>query len=166
MDYWANVDAVVWFVDKVLPELVAKKSTVMFYIVGSKPTSKVKGLEAHKNVTVTGRVEDMRPFLQFANVTVAPLRIARGIQNKVLEAMAMGKAVVASPQAMEGIDANTSGVCVADTPSQFIDAVMDMSALDGFNPTNRLFVETEFSWAESSKKLVGIINQNALLKES
>jgi len=166
MDYWANVDAVVWFVDNVLPELLANNMNVMFYIVGSKPSSIVKELQAHQNVTVTGRVEDMRPFIQGADVIVAPLRIARGIQNKVLEAMAMGKAVVASPQAMEGIDAETSGIRVADSPSQFSNAIFEMLKLADYEPSNRAFVETEFSWIESGNKLVSIIQNTTLPKES
>lgn len=166
MDYWANVDAVVWFVENVLPELLVNNTNVMFYIVGSKPSPIVRELQAHQNVTVTGRVEDMRPFLQYADVIVAPLRIARGIQNKVLEAMAMGKAVVASPQAMEGIDADTVGVCVADSPKQFSKAVFEMLKLADYEPSNRAFVETEFSWIESGNKLVSIIKNTTLPKES
>ena len=165
MDYWANVDAVVWFVDNVLPELRLKQNGVMFYIVGSKPSSQVRELQRHDDVVVTGRVDDMRPYIQFADVIVAPLRIARGVQNKVLEAMAMGKPIVASPQAMEGIDAEVCGVAVAEQPNNFVQAVMDMLATDSYLIDNRKFVEANFSWLESGKKLVSIINNNALMEE-
>ena len=158
MDYWANVDAVVWFVEKVLPKLRLLQQKVVFYIVGSNPTTQVEVLQKHDDVVVTGRVEDMRPYLQFANVAIAPLRIARGIQNKVLEAMAMGKPIVATPQAMEGIDACLEGVRVADKPKDFCEELVGMMAADSFIPANRDFVEAEFSWVENTNKLVSIIN--------
>ncbi len=165
MDYWANVDAVVWFVEKVMPELRTKKKGMVFYIVGSKPSSQVRDLHAHDDVVVTGRVDDMRPYIQYADVIVAPLRIARGIQNKVLEAMAMGKPIVASPQAMEGIDADVSGVKVADEPNEFVGAVLDMLLSESYLFGNREFVEANFSWLESGNKLVSIINNIALPEE-
>ncbi len=105
MDYWANIDAVEWFAQKIFPAVRSQIADTQFYIVGSNPTTRVKALTKIPGVTVTGRVEDVRPYLKYASMAVAPLRIARGIQNKVLEAMAMGKTVVLSPQAMEGIQA-------------------------------------------------------------
>ncbi|MBC7404380.1 MAG: TIGR03087 family PEP-CTERM/XrtA system glycosyltransferase [Cytophaga sp.] len=108
MDYWPNVDAVQWFVDEVFPEVRKMHQDALFYIVGSRPSEQVMQLGNLPGVKVTGSVPDVRPYLAHADVSVAPLRIARGIQNKVLEAMAMAKTVVVSPQALEGIDA-TSG---------------------------------------------------------
>ena len=103
MDYHANIDAVVWFVEQVWPTVRARNSNAVFYIVGSNPTAAVTALGKVAGVTVTGRVPDVRPYLQHAAVAVAPLRIARGIQNKVLEALCMGRTVVATPQALEGL---------------------------------------------------------------
>lgn len=103
MDYWANVDAVVWFVENVWPELRRQHSELYFYIVGGKPTQKVKELARVDGVVVTGRVVDVRPFVAQSLLCVAPLRIARGVQNKVLEAMSMGKAVVMTSMGQEGI---------------------------------------------------------------
>ena len=105
MDYWANVDAVEWFARKVFPEIRAQLPKVEFHIVGARPTAAVVALASLPGVTVTGSVPDVRPFLAHASLVVAPLRIARGIQNKVLEAMAMEKIAVVSPQAMAGISA-------------------------------------------------------------
>jgi sugar transferase (PEP-CTERM/EpsH1 system associated) len=95
MDYWPNVDAVVWFAREVLPAIRRVQPSVRFYVVGMNPDASVRALASDPAVTVTGRVADVRPYLQHAAVVVAPLRVARGIQNKVLEAMAMAKAVVA-----------------------------------------------------------------------
>ncbi len=101
MDYRPNIDAVAWFAAHVLPLL----PDACFTIVGANPAAEVRRLAALPGVVVTGRVADVRPYLAHAAAVVAPLRIARGIQNKVLEAMAIGRPVVASLAAFEGIDA-------------------------------------------------------------
>lgn len=108
MDYWPNVDAVEWFCAEVLPALRQRRPQLRFYIVGRNPTPAVQAL-ASDAVVVTGTVEDVRPYLQHAALVVAPLRVARGIQNKILEAMAMGKAVVATDECAHAIGAR-SGV--------------------------------------------------------
>ncbi|MFL6658656.1 MAG: TIGR03087 family PEP-CTERM/XrtA system glycosyltransferase [Massilia sp.] len=105
MDYWPNIDAVQWFAAEVFPQLLAANPDLRFYIVGARPTPAVLALASQPGVVVTGTVPDVRPYIQYAEICVAPLRIARGIQNKVLEAMAMAKPVVVSPQALEGINA-------------------------------------------------------------
>ena len=102
MDYRPNVDAVTWFAGEVLPLV---PGPVEFWIVGASPAPAVRALAARPGVFVTGGVPDVRPYIAHAAVSVAPLRIARGIQNKVLEAMAMARPVVATPQAFEGVRA-------------------------------------------------------------
>jgi sugar transferase (PEP-CTERM/EpsH1 system associated) len=101
MDYAPNVDAVTWFAEDVLPVV----PNARFAIVGRNPSDAVKRLAAHDRVIVTGAVPDTRGWIAAADAVVAPLRIARGIQNKVLEAMAMGRPVVATSAAFEGIEA-------------------------------------------------------------
>jgi glycosyltransferase involved in cell wall biosynthesis len=105
MDYWPNVDAVVWFAREVLPAIRSEQPTARFYVVGMNPDASVRALASEAAVTVTGRVPDVRPYLQHAAAVVAPLRVARGIQNKVLEAMAMGKPVVASAACASALSA-------------------------------------------------------------
>jgi sugar transferase (PEP-CTERM/EpsH1 system associated) len=105
MDYWPNIDAVQWFAAEVFPQLRARFADLRFYIVGARPAAAVQALGQLPGVVVTGTVPDVRPYIAHAQVAVAPLRIARGIQNKVLEAMAMATPVVVSPQALEGIEA-------------------------------------------------------------
>lgn len=104
MDYWPNVDAVTWFAAEVLPELLKKWPQVRFYIVGRAPTPAVQAL-ASESIVVTGTVPDVRPYLRHAATVVAPLRVARGIQNKILEAMAMARPVIASESCAGGVDA-------------------------------------------------------------
>jgi glycosyltransferase involved in cell wall biosynthesis len=103
MDYWPNVDAVSWFARELLPALRRTRPDLRFVIVGRSPTAAVQAL-ASEHVVVTGTVPDVRPYLQHAAVVVAPLRLARGIQNKVLEAMAMGQAVVAAQSCVQVLD--------------------------------------------------------------
>ena len=95
MDYWPNADAVCWFAEAVLPALREAWPALRLHVVGSNPSPAVRRL-AGVSITVTGTVPDVRPYLQHAAVVVAPLRLARGIQNKILEAMAMERPVVAA----------------------------------------------------------------------
>jgi sugar transferase (PEP-CTERM/EpsH1 system associated) len=104
MDYWPNVDAVQWFVRDMLPAIAERCPGARFHIVGRSPAPAVQAL-AGPRVNVTGTVPDVRPYLQHAAAVVAPLRLARGIQNKVLEAMAMARPVVAAAACVEAIDA-------------------------------------------------------------
>ena len=106
MDYWPNIDAVTWFAREMLPELRARQPQARFVIVGRNPAPEVTAL-ADEQVVVTGTVADVRPWLQHAKVVVAPLRVARGIQNKILEAMAMARPVVASSDCAAVIDAES-----------------------------------------------------------
>ncbi len=105
MDYRPNIEAVTDFAHKAMPAIRAAHPDASFAIVGRNPTTAVSDLSMLPGVQVTGAVDDVRTWLAAADVVVAPLRIARGIQNKVLEAMAMARPVVASPAAAEGIDA-------------------------------------------------------------
>ncbi|WP_284155294.1 TIGR03087 family PEP-CTERM/XrtA system glycosyltransferase [Sulfuricystis multivorans] len=104
MDYWPNIDAAVWFANEVLPELRRRHPALRFFIVGRSPDPAVQALSG-EGIVVTGTVPDVRPYLAHATVVVAPLRIARGIQNKVLEAMAMARPVVASATCAQPIAA-------------------------------------------------------------
>ncbi|MEG3640521.1 TIGR03087 family PEP-CTERM/XrtA system glycosyltransferase [Magnetococcus sp. PR-3] len=103
MDYWPNIQAMVWFAQRVFPTLRQRHPNVQLAIVGAKPADEVVKLAEQPGVMVTGRVPDVRPYIAHAAFAVAPLLTARGTQNKVLEAMAMGKAVLATPQAMDGL---------------------------------------------------------------
>src|SRR3954451_17882129 len=131
MNYRPNVEAMMWFVEQVMPRLRARAAAPCLWIVGSNPSRAVLAL-AGPDVRVTSRVPDVRPYLQHAQVAVAPLQIGRGIQNKILEAMAMGVPVVATPQAREGLDACNDGeLLTAATPADFaaaIDSILDGEA--------------------------------------
>jgi sugar transferase (PEP-CTERM/EpsH1 system associated) len=103
LDYLPNVDGVTWFATEVWPEIVSRFPRARFVVVGRRPVSAVRKLARLTGIDVIGEVEDVRPYLNRASLVLVPLRIARGIQNKVLEALAAGKPVIASPQALEGL---------------------------------------------------------------
>lgn len=150
MDYWPNVDAVQWFAREVFPSIRAANPKAVFYIVGARPAAQVQALGSIPGVFVTGSVPDVRPFIAHAKVSVAPLRIARGIQNKVLEAMAMSKPVVVSPQALEGIDAAPGEhLLLAETPEQYVATVSFAltHSTDAIACAARQRVESRYEWA-------------------
>ena len=120
MDYLPNVDAVAWFKHEVLPDVLKRWPNARFYIVGRSPTAAVLAL-AGDQVVVTGTVPDVRPYLQHAAAVVAPLRIARGIQNKILEAMAMARPVIASAECAAAVDAaKGTELLTAGNPAEYI----------------------------------------------
>lgn len=120
MDYWPNADAVCWFVGEVLPLLRQQWPQLHFHIVGRSPTPAVLAL-AGEQVSVTGTVPDVRPYLQHAAAVVAPLRLARGIQNKILEAMAMARPVVAARHCVEAISAQDGrDLLAAETAEDYV----------------------------------------------
>lgn len=159
MDYWANIDAVAWFAREVWPQVRAARPNAVFVVVGSNPSPMVRAL-AGPGLLVTGRVPDIRPLLGHARVVVAPMRIARGIQNKVLEGMAMARPVVVTTIGLEGIPATPgSEVLVADDPDEFASRVIDtLSGCYGaLGDGGRFRVVQEFSWYEASERLLGLL---------
>ena len=124
MDYHANIDGVVWFSDHIFPSIRKKFPDARFYIVGSNPDQKVLALRERPGIEVTGFVEDIRPYYKGADVCVIPLRLARGVQNKILEAMAMGKPVVATEKSAKGTSAVPGRHLLAESdPGRFAKAV-------------------------------------------
>jgi len=135
MNYKPNIDAACWFVREVLPTLRQRLGKVSLAIVGGSPAPRVQELAAVEGVTVTGYVPDVRPYVAAADVAVVPLRIARGVQNKVAEALAMGKPVVASPGALTGLDVQPGrDALLADTPDQWVECILSLVGPDGPKP--------------------------------
>ncbi len=156
MDYWPNIDAVQWFAAEVLPQILARHPDARFYIVGSRPAPAVQALAQQAGVVVTGTVPDVRPYIAHGEVAVAPLRIARGIQNKVLEAMAMGRPVVVSPQALEGIDADIGReVLLAADAAAFAATVMALLRQPdaSVGAAARTNVQRHYSWSSKLARI-------------
>jgi sugar transferase (PEP-CTERM/EpsH1 system associated) len=151
MDYLPNIDGCVFFVEEVMPLLRRRFPDVRFTIVGSRPTPQVERLATHPGVTVTGFVPDTRDYLRRAAVSVAPLRIARGIQNKVLEALAMGLPVVGTRSATQGIEGE-GGVhfALAESAPEQAERIAELLSSPEkareLGARGRRFVEERYDW--------------------
>jgi sugar transferase (PEP-CTERM/EpsH1 system associated) len=161
MDYKPNIEAVSWFANDVLPLVRRRVAHAHLNVVGAKPAPAVLALAKIDGVAVTGSVTDMRPWLQQAEAIVAPLKIARGIQNKVLEGMAMARPVVTTPEALDGIAARPGiDLLVARDAADFADQVI--TVLEGRAPESlgakaRAAVIEHHSWAHHLDRLDELI---------
>ncbi len=161
MDYKPNIEAVSWFANDILPLVRRRVPQAHLHIVGAKPAPIVMALAKLDGVAVTGGVPDMRPWLQQAQVIVAPLKIARGIQNKVLEGMAMARPVVTTPEALDGIAARPGvDLLVASDAEAFADqvvAVLEDRAPPMLGANARAAVIAHHSWAHHLETLDQLI---------
>lgn len=162
MDYYPNQQAVQEFCAHVLPALRARRPQVRFEIVGADPPDSIRALARLEGVTVTGSVPDVRPYVTRAAATVAPLLIARGTQNKILESMAMGVPVVCSPAASGGVDAVPGQhLLVAENAKGYVDALaglMDsVEARRALAQAARARVLQNHSWKGSMERLDEIV---------
>ena len=150
MDYWPNIDAAVWFAREVMPLVQSQCPEARFHAVGMRPAPAVSQLATEANVGVTGRVDDVRPYLQHAAVVVAPLRVARGIQSKILEAMAMAKPVVTTPAAARSIRGTVgTDFEAALEPAEFATKVMALAGTplgQALGRAARQRVVAEYNW--------------------
>lgn len=158
MDYFPNVDAMKWFYNDVVPIIRRTIPNVKLSIVGSSPVPEIEKLNKDPHVTVTGFVEDLRPIVCPATVFVCPIRAATGLNNKVIEAMAMGLPVVATPEACEGIDVEDGiNVLYASDPMTFSEQVIEVlhnpELRDRIGQAGLEFVRNRFSWPNSAKIL-------------
>jgi sugar transferase (PEP-CTERM/EpsH1 system associated) len=160
LDYWANVDAVRWFANQVFGRLRERIPTARFCAVGSRPSEDLLRLGRLPGVAVIGDVKDVRPYVAHAKVSVAPLRIARGVQNKVLEAMSMAKPVLASPQAMDGLEFPGSYPLVAGEPEEWLALADELVATDrhgGLGQSLRSWVLEHHDWDGKLERLRSLL---------
>lgn len=163
MDYWPNVDAVDWFAREVLPSLRQDNPAITLTIVGGNPTRSVQKLQSLDGVSVTGRVPDVRPYLKYALAAVAPMRIARGVQNKVLEGMSMQLPVLVSQKGLEGIDADHGReVLLVETEKDYRREVGQLLAgeYSGLGERARSHVQKAFNWEENLPEVVFLLGQD------
>jgi hypothetical protein len=164
MDYYPNQECLFEFCARTLPLLREKRQALNLLIIGAEPSSAVRRLGDLPGVTVTGTVPDVRPYVQSCALMVAPLNIARGTQNKILEAMAMGVPVVASRVAAAGVDAVPGEhFHVGSTPAEYRDAVLriigDPMERRRLSESGRARVLSHHSWPNSLKRLDAIIEE-------
>jgi len=158
MDWQPNEDAVVYFCDQILPLIQAELPEIKFLIVGSNPGDRVLRLGEIPGVTVTGWVEDVRPYISDAGVFIVPLRIGGGTRLKILQALAMEKAVVSTNIGCEGLNLQPNEhILVADEPRQFADEtvrlIRDRSLRRRLGENGKTFVQERYDWDVIVKKL-------------
>ena len=151
MDYWPNVDGLSWFAHEALPALRQRWPSLRLHIVGRNPVASVRAL-ASDAVSISGTVPDVRPYLQYAAVVVAPLRLARGLQNKVLEAMAMARPVVAAQACVDALSARAGqdlmAAIHADDYVRLVDALLrDAPGATAMALAGRQRVIDDYGWA-------------------
>jgi polysaccharide biosynthesis protein PslH len=159
LDYLPNIDAAEWFATKIWPAIHANQPTAEFHLIGRNPAPRVRRLSSRPGVTLVGGVADVRPHLAQAAVAVVPMRLSRGLQNKVLEALAMGKATVVAPPALAALAAQPGRHLVrAESPDDWTRELLDLFA----NPARRAslgqegraFVEANHDWESCLEPLL------------
>ncbi|MGE0145081.1 MAG: TIGR03087 family PEP-CTERM/XrtA system glycosyltransferase [Planctomycetota bacterium] len=166
MDYEPNVDGVLWFAQACWPAIRREYPDARFLVVGNRPIQRIRDLDGTDGIEVTGWVKETIPYFDRASVAIAPLRLARGIQNKVLEAMSMGLPVVASPQAAQGLGAVDANVlCVAPDEAAIIAGVLALFRDPAQARTRGArageHVRTHFRWEHMLSRLDGVLEQIA-----
>lgn len=167
MDYRPNEQAALWVIEALLPHLRARLPEAMFHIVGRNPTRALMAHHGTPGVHVWGEVPDVRPFIAAADAVLAPLLIARGVQNKVLEAMAMAKPVVLTPEAATGIAAQDGAhwlVCPPDPQAiaaRIATLLADSDAATRIGTAARRFVCEHHAWEAMMAPLAGLIGKTS-----
>jgi glycosyltransferase involved in cell wall biosynthesis len=151
MDFRPNIDAMTWFVEDILPRIRTEIPHAHLVIVGQKPAPRIQALAQNPGVAITGWVPDTRPFVADAAVYVVPLRMGSGTRLKILEAMAMGKAIVSTTRGAEGIEYTPNQhLIIADTPETFARAVVallrDPQRCRELGRHARALVESKYDW--------------------
>ena len=164
MSYHVNATMVLHFVRAILPAIWASRPEVQLCVVGQNPPREIRALAQDRRIAVVGTVRDMRPYLQRATVAVSPLTYGAGIQNKVLEAMACGTPVVASPQAVSALEVRPGeDVLVSREPADFADTVLnllgDPQQQQRIGEAGRRFVERHHRWDNIAARLVGVYDE-------
>ncbi len=158
MDYPPNDDAAWFFLNRIYPLIKARFSRINAIIVGKSPSDRIRSFaKKDTDVTITGFVDDIRPYIAKASVYICPLRWGTGVKNKILEAWAMGKAIVATPISTEGLKVNDSeNILIARTPKDFAQqihqAIEDKELRARLGHNGRLLVEHEYTWGKKSKE--------------
>lgn len=163
MDWLPNEDAIFYFADSILPKIKQHCPGVSLEVVGRRPSRKLQALaEAEKSIRLTGRVEDIRPFVARGSIYVVPLRIGGGTRLKIFEAMAMGKAVISTSVGAEGLPVRSGeNLLLADSPQDFADRVIsllhDAEERKRLGASARILVQEKYSWAKVAESFANTL---------
>ncbi|WP_445426533.1 TIGR03087 family PEP-CTERM/XrtA system glycosyltransferase [Alishewanella sp. HL-SH06] len=159
MDYLPNIDAVHWFILHCWPSILQSSPSARLVIVGSNPVKSIKKLMAHQNITITGQVPDVRPYLANAALAIAPMRLGGGIKNKVLEAIAMARPMVVTTLATQGLSLPPDpALIVADSAEETIAGCLHFLKKPSSTEQLRDWISKNASWAETIKPLLSALN--------
>jgi len=164
MDYYPNIEAMLRFCNTIFPLIQQRNSDAKIIIIGANPAPEIIALGELKGVTVTGTVDDVRPYVRNTAVMVAPLNIARGTQNKILEAMAMGVPVVCSDIAARGVHAeDNQQLLIASTDAMCAEKVLDIlgnpELRQRLSKVGRKLIEESYSWGKAMQKVDNIVKR-------
>jgi sugar transferase (PEP-CTERM/EpsH1 system associated) len=167
MNYGPNEDAAIYFCEAILPRIQERYPYVEFWAVGQDPSEKVQALARRPGVHVTGGVPDIRPYLESAGIFVCPLRYGAGVKNKLLAALAMRKAVVATSLSVEGLGLRgNEDLLVADEPEQFAEKVVALLENPAYakrlGQSGQEFVRRKYSWESSAELLENALQMVAI----
>ena len=159
-----NVDAVLFFHSEIWPDLKSRLPEVKFLVVGQGPPPEIQNLSQDRAITVTGRVDDVRPFLKKGRVFICPVRLGGGFRGKILEAMAMGRPVVSTSLGAEGIPAKQrENIILADTPEEFAQGILDLmtddSLFERIRTQARKLVEDKYAWEKGVKVMERVLEK-------
>lgn len=166
MDYIPNIDAAHWFARAVFPNLKMIMPELQFYIIGGNPVREIRKLhDPQAGIFVTGYLDDVRPYIKSAQVFVAPMRIARGMQTKILEAMACGVPVITSSAAARGIGARAGEhVLVAESAGEYVRQTLHLLLNKKIHARLRSqafrFLQEKFSWEQNLALLDMLLENN------
>jgi polysaccharide biosynthesis protein PslH len=171
LDYRPNVEGVCWFCREVWPVLRQRRPDARLLLVGRRPAPAVQRLGGQSGVEVVGQVPDVRPYLRRAALAIVPLQIARGVQNKLLEALAMAKAVVASPQCVAGLQTQRDvHLKIADSAAAWTEIVVGLlenkNERDRLGAAGRRYVEQYHRWETCLTPLGNLLHQATGMTES
>jgi sugar transferase (PEP-CTERM/EpsH1 system associated) len=166
ISYYPNVEGILWFAKSVWPIIKQKKPDAQFCIAGKAPPAEVQALASDPDIEVTGAVDDMRDYYAKAAVVVVPLRVGGGTRLKILEAMAMGKAIVSTAVGAEGINyTKEQDILIEDEPNTFADATIrvmsDGTLRDTLESQGRALVEKQYDWRAVTEQLCRIFENSA-----
>lgn len=162
--HFPNVDAVVYFHDKIWHRLKSQVPGIKFYIVGQAPPSEVRAFSQDESIIVTGKVEDVKPYLKKGHVFICPVRLGGGFRGKILEAMAIGRPIVSTSLGAEGIPSvHGENILLADDPESFIKCITDITTdstlYQKIQKNGRKLVEDKYTWARGVEVLEGVLQE-------
>lgn len=158
----ANSDAVIYFGEKVFPLIKKVNPLARFIIIGAYPRPEIyKMANKVEGIEITGKIDDIREYLKTAAVSVCPVRIAAGVQNKILESMSMGVPVVTTPEGAEGLNASQNDILIANSEEEMANLILDMmknpEKRNFYSKNSREFIEKNYSWADVGESVGKVI---------